>query len=159
MRVLKYIPSRMFGFLTEDGIQQVFFHLRTFRPGAVPLNFPPCSGCSLQTCDWASSAPPPIAGEMVDAIMESDPAHLNQTRAREVWRVDQPTPQSGCVETFDAHRGWGFIRGGDNHVYYLHRSEITEGRIPIIGQRVMFYVAQQQDKARACHVKVCLGVT
>jgi len=158
MRVLKYIPNRMFGFLTEDDVTQVFFHLRAFRPGNLPTNFPNCPRCNPQPCDWASSPPPPIAEEFVEAVLESDPTHPEHNRAKEVWRVTIPLPQAGLVETFDAHRGWGFIRGDDGRVYYLHRSEITEGRIPIVGQRVMFYTAKQEDKARACHVKVCLGV-
>lgn len=145
----------MFGFLIEDG-KQAFFHLRVFRPGPNHTETIICPNCTRLPCEWLQSAPPPIVGEFVDAYLEIDPTKPENVRASRVDRVIIPVPMTGIVETFDVPRGYGFIRGGDGLTYYLHRSEVVEGRIPISGQRVMFHTSERRDKARACHVKICL---
>ena len=156
MRVLKYIPGRMFGFLSETGGPQVFFHLRAFRPGNATK---PSPHLSPQLQDWLSNAPPPIIGEEVEVTLENDPDHPENTRASRVDRVNPAVALAGKVETFDVTRGYGFIHGDDGRTYYLHRSEVVEGRIPIAKQRVMFYTAERKDKARACHIKICPEVS
>jgi len=154
MRVLKYIPNRMFGFLGDDG-KQVFFHLRVFHPGPDPAPGSGCGNCAKQVCDWAAFAPPPIMGELVEAVVETDPERAGSLRAAHVERVVPAVPLSGTIDTFDIPRGYGFIKGTDGHMYYVHRSEIIDRRIPVIGQKVMFYVAERKEKARACHIKLC----
>ena len=155
MRVDKYIPGRMFGFLIAETGPQVFFHLRAFHPGAAPATPFTCPNCKTRPCDWLGTAPPPIIGETVDATLESDPVRPESLRAATVTRIVVPEPVLGTVETFDGPRGFGFIRGSDQRSYYLHRSEVVEGRIPIVGQQVMFYTAARVDKARACHIRIC----
>lgn len=152
MQVIKYIPDRMYGFLLSDtDAQEVFFHLRVFRPLS---EWPPifkCAGCKT-SCQWGESPPPPILGEWVDVELDTS---SDKPRASKIWRKKIPTPLNGNVETFDAARGYGFIQGADSITYHLHRCEIVEGRIPLTGQSLMFYAGQRQGKPRACHVKVC----
>lgn len=151
MRVVKYIPEKMYGFLLNAQEHEVFFHLRVFH-GLIQgwARDTRCSTCA--SCPWADSPPPPILGEPLMVEMDLG---AEQLRAQRVVRVDVPVAVGGSVDTFDASRGYGFIRGDDGHVYHLHRSEVTEGRIPISNQKVLFYAGVRQGKPRACHVKVC----
>jgi len=156
LQVLKYIPSRMFGFVGVPGATdpQVFFHLRVFRAGETPA-VEGCGKCAGTPCDWLAAPVLPIVGEFVTVTLEEDPTHPTRTRAALVQRNQPALLSKGTVETFDASRGYGFIKGSDSLSYYLHRSEVGEGRIPLIGQTVVFYTATRVDKARACHVKIC----
>lgn len=155
LQVQKYLPMRMYGFLASGTSPQYFFHLRVFRPGTPLATSEACRSCQHDPCAWLKVPPPPIIGETVEATLETDPEHPENFRASRVDRIIQPIPLAGTVDTFDAPRGYGFLRGSDGRTYYLHRSEVVEGRIPLVGQAVRFFVAEQRDKARACHIKIC----
>lgn len=159
MRVLKYIPDRMFGFVVDDSGQEVFFHLGSFDPGSVWLTPSLCTSCHYSgSCLWASFPPPPILGEEVDVVLDTRPAKDadKAPRAVKVARRVGPPTMTGVVDTFDPQRGYGFVKGEEDGVsYHLHSSEILDGRIPRPGQRVMFFAGLRTGKPRACHVKVC----
>lgn len=154
--VQKYIPDRLYGFTQDDQGGKAFFHLRVFRPGSTWTRCVRCSAC--ESCTWADNAPPPILGESVEVeigaerVMEGSDA---VPRAEKVTRLTVPVAISGRVDTFDAQRGFGFIQGDDGVSYHLHRSEVTEGRMPLPGSMVLFYPGIRQDRPRACHIKVC----
>lgn len=151
MRVSKYIPDRMYGFLLREDGTEVFFHLRVFHPLDEWIQDPRCPKCENK-CQWATSAPPPILGELVEVELEPEE---DKARASAVTRKETPVAIHGTVDTFDVTRGYGFLRGVDGKSYHLHRSEVTEGKIPIPGQDVMFYGGVRQGRPRACHVKIC----
>jgi len=154
MRVAKYIPDKMYGFLQTDSDDEVFFHLRVFhQPREWPGN-PVCEACKL-SCQWSEAPPPPILGEEVEVEMDTSSSQL---RAKTVTRLKAPAPVAGKIDTFDGTRGYGFIRGEDDVVYHLHRSEVVEGKLPIPGQSVMFFAGVRQDKPRACHIRICGGL-
>jgi len=151
MTVGKYIPDQMYGFLHFEGLE-VFFHLRVFRPETGWVKSPRCIQCKHGICPWADSPPPPILGEMVEVEIDTDSEKL---RAKKVLRKTAPLAVHGIVDTFDATRGYGFVKDLQGNSYHLHRSEVTEGRIPLAGQDIMFYAGIRQDKPRACYVKIC----
>ena len=167
MRIHKYIPERLYGFTVDSAGLQVFFHLGAFHPGSLPLlslpggrevkQHPTCQSCTRGSCLWAESPPPPILGEPVKVEVEIDPENTSKApRATKVLRIQTPMTLRGLVETFDATRGYGFIKGDDGTSYHLHKSELLDGRIPRTGQLVMFYAGIRLDKPRACHIKVCI---
>lgn len=156
LRVYKYIPERMYGF-AGDGTGEVFFHLRVFQPGSVWDHPTKCQSCSDEGCVWSDAPPLPIIGEEVEVIVEDGDSNRGAPRAAKVSRTNTPMTGQGQVETFDANLGYGFIRGFDGESYYLHRSEVQEGRMPLAGQIVMFYVGSRKGRPRACHVKICKG--
>lgn len=166
MRIHKYIPERLYGFTVDSEGLQVFFHLGAFQPGLPaksPLigghesKHPSCQSCTRESCLWAESPPPPVLGEPVQVEVEIDPVDTGKApRATKVLRIQTPLALRGLVETFDATRGYGFIKGDDGTSYHLHQSELLDGRIPRTGQSVMFYAGIRLDKPRACHIKVCL---
>ena len=129
MIVDKYIPSGMYGFVT-DGENRLFFHLAAFDPGAYE----------------GDSPVPPVIGEAVE--VEAGEGN----KACRVCRVDLPTQILGVVDWFDTTKGYGFIRDEQGTSFYLHRSEVLEGKLPLDGHRVSFYVGS--DSQRACHVSV-----
>lgn len=129
----------------------MFFHLRVFRPSGQWSRPSVCENCAT-VCQWSESEPPPILGEAVQVELDTK---SDRPRAAKVFRPEPPTPVSGEVETFDASRGYGFIRGEDERSYHLHRCEVTDGRMPLVGQKVMFFAGVRQGKPRACHVKIC----
>lgn len=156
MRVQKYIPERLYGFtIGEDG-QEVFFHLGSFDPGT-PLERPlQCHSCKVGECIWTRMPPPPVLGELVLVEVDLGAGDENKApRASRVTRVDSPLVVQGEVDTFDALRGYGFVNGTDGVVYHLHKSEVLEGSLPLVGQPVVFYAGLRQGRPRACHVKVC----
>ena len=157
MTVHKYIPDRMFGFVIDLAGHEAFFHLGCFDPGAVWMAHNKCEVCPHSGCSWISSPPPPILGEEVEVTV--DPHLLlipgKAPRATKVTRLVGPPALFGTVDTFDSHRGYGFVRGEDGFSYHLHSSEILDGRIPRPGQGVMFFGGVRNVRPRACHVKVC----
>lgn len=156
MRVLKYIPDKMFGFVVhpETG-RQAFFHLGVFRPGATSEGIR-CKACPPEGCDWAETPPSPILGEEVLVTVDWDASDADKApRATQVARVQPPVGLTGIVESFDSLRGFGFVVGSDACAYHLHSSEIVDNRIPVVGNTVVFYAGTRQDRPRACHVKVC----
>lgn len=153
MCIHKYIPNSLYGFAIDEDGQQVFFHLGAFNS---PLSHEIPARCrSCGKCTWGESSPPPILGEtvLVDGLSETPPNLA--PRAKSVFRDQKPVVVEGVVDVFDANRGFGFVRGHDNIIYHLHRSEMVDGRLPVPGHKVMFYAGVRQGKPRACHVKVC----
>jgi len=135
MRVLKYLPKRLFGFVVDDSGQQVFFHIRAFKWG-----------------DFSTS-PPPIIGETVDVeYNEKEPSNGKAPKARAVFRLEEPRACFGIVEDFNESRGYGFIKSDDGRSHYLHRSEMKDGRLPMPGMQVTFFEGIRQGRTRACYV-------
>jgi cold shock CspA family protein len=58
------------------------------------------------------------------------------------------------VETFNEQKGWGFILADSGESFYLHRSEVEDGRLPIPGRRVAFYRGFREKRPRACYVRM-----
>jgi len=139
MRVCKYLPSRLYGFVVDDAGTEVFFHLGVFQPG-----------------DNAQVAPaPPILGERVEVeIDEESRSEKKAPRAKRVTRTTPPQELNGKVESFDPSRGFGFIVGDDGETYHLHMSEVLGGKIPLNQKKVSFYKGLRIGKLRACHVKI-----
>ena len=156
MRIHKYIPDRMFGFVVDDSGQEAFFHLGVFDPGSVWVTHPRCATCPSK-CPWSTFPPPPILGEEVDVILDPDQDKEpgKAPKATRVTRRVGPPALFGTTHSFDRQRGYGFVTGEDGVSYHLHASEILDGRIPRPGQGVMFFAGVRQAKPRACHVKVC----
>lgn len=155
--VHKYIPEKLYGFVADlETGHEVFFHLGAFRSGilSVPGSIFPCR---RHLCSWPDAAPPPILGEPVTLLLPSDqiPGQGRAPKALQVNRLTSPSPLTGTVETFDAGRGFGFIQGTDGTGYHLHRSEVLDGRIPVVGQTGVFFSGLRQGRPRACHVRLC----
>ncbi len=142
MRVALYSPDRMYGFAEGEG-QRVFFHVESFVYGK-----------------WQSveQPPPPIIGEevLVEFGEKTDPDKA--PRATSVERTSPPLFLRGVVESFNVVKGWGFAKGTDGDSYFLHRSEVMEGKVPLPGQEVTFYRGYKKGRPRACYVK-CGKVT
>lgn len=140
MRVLKYLPRQLFGFAIDEDENQVFFHIRAFKWG-----------------DYSNKVPP-IIGETVD--VEYDPTSRSNgkaPRARLVRRVDEPRAAHGIVDDFNEGRGYGFIKTDDGRSHYLHRTEMTDGRLPMPGMRCTFFEGFRQGRTRACYVTLSEG--
>lgn len=158
MQVVKYIPDRLYGFLSDGSSRDAFFHLGVFRPGNEwGGKHPQCSICSQVGCIWPESPPPPILGEWVEVEVDFDQTSDSEKapRADRVERLSVPRAVKGTVETFDAQRGYGFVVGDDGESYHLHKSELVEDRIPRPTQVVMFYAGVRRNRPRACHARVC----
>ena len=140
MRVLKYLPKQLFGFAVEESGHQVFFHIRAFNWGSFPTH------------------PPPVVGEEVD--VDYDPGGLSNgkaPKARHVHRVTEPRASYGVIEDFNEQRGYGFIKTDDGRSHYLHRTEMTDGRLPMAGMECTFFEGFKQGRTRACYVKLSQG--
>lgn len=139
MVVEKFNPDRMYGFAVGTG-RRVFFHVDVFDRGQWPgIEVPP----------------PPIVGEPVYVTMPTgDTPEGREPRALRVTRVSRPLELRGVVEAFDVGKGWGFAAGEDGRSYYLHRSEVEEGRIPIKGRSCTFIAGYKRDRPRACYVRL-----
>ena len=138
MVVEKYVPDGLYGFLAETGVSgersahgEVFFHVSTFDPGP-----------------YVGDAPvPPIVGETVEVTIE-------EGKVVQCERLHTPVHVHGKVDWFSEQKGYGFIVSGETQ-YFLHRTEVLEGRLPLKGRRVSFYVTNQKKKPlRACYVTV-----
>lgn len=137
MWVDKYHPGKLYGFVKNESGQQVFFHIRSFQWG----------GCATY--------PPPVIGEKVAVEYDPTTAGLDQApKANSVTRLVEPIPYTGFVEDFNSDRGWGFIRTLDGRSHYLHRSEMTDGRLPMPGMKVTFYEGFRKNRTRACYVQI-----
>jgi cold shock CspA family protein len=135
MRVVKYVPARLYGFVQGTDKIEFFFHIRAFKWG-----------------DFRPTAPP-IVGEEVEVEYDVDGAHHGQApKARAVFRLHEPRASYGVVEEFHEARGYGFIRTDDGRTHYLHRSEMTDGRLPLAGMEVTFFEGFRQGRTRACYV-------
>jgi len=155
MRVLKYIPEKLYGFLRDDSGFEVFFHLATFQSGS-DVEIARCEGCpGSPRCGITGDPPPPILGELVDVEYPAGEPGGKAPRADRVERVTAPVMLVGEVESFDTQRRYGFIMGSDRVSYHLHESEVVDGRLPISGKRVIFFPGLREGRPRACHVQVC----
>lgn len=156
MVVHKYIPDKLFGFAIDPFTgRQAFFHLGAFIPGRSEER-QGCPQCPGHGCSWVSAPPPPILGEEVLVEVDLEGGEDGRApRATRVERLTKPLALIGQVDTFDPHRGFGFITGGDGESYHLHNSEVIDRRIPVTGQTVVFFGGVRQGRPRACHVKVC----
>lgn len=137
MWVEKYHPKKLYGFVQDDAGKQAFFHVRSFHWGDFP------------------TYPPPIVGERVEVEYDPETRSSDQAaKARRVARLAEPVSLSGFVEDFNPEHGWGFIRSSDGRSHYLHRSEMTDGRLPMPGTEVTFYEGFRKGRTRACYVKI-----
>lgn len=142
MKVHKYLPDKLYGFCVGDEGDQVFFYLSVFTDKREGGRFIP-----------------PILGEHVEVTyQEKMTTNGEAPRAQQVVRVTAPKQKMGIVDGFDVGHGYGFIEGDDAQKYYMHRSEVMDGRLPLKGQRVAFYVGDQQPcpdkRPRACHITI-----
>lgn len=126
-----YTPKGLYGFLSNPDGEDLYFHLSAFDPGS-----------------YVGDAPvPPIIGEQVEAVVENG-------KVIQCNRLDTPELKTGVVDWFDSDKGYGFI-AHDGAQIFLHRSEVLEGRLPLKGRRVSFYVSDKTNKQkRACYVSV-----
>lgn len=154
MRVHKYIPDKLYGFLV--GVEgEVFFHLGEFKPGSGQQVTSTCSKCPPGGCAWSQMPVPPVLGERVEVEVDLTSGKGKAPRAIRVTRLAPPKAVQGIVEIFDNSRGFGFIKDKRGISYHLHKSEILDGKIPRVGQEVSFFAGVRQGKPRACFVRVC----
>lgn len=139
MEVIKYLARQMYGFLRDDQGREAFFHLGSFRPG-----------------DEEEEPIPPLPGEEVKVDVDFDSGDEDKApRASKVQRLEKPVYLTGVVDKFDSMSGYGFIQvDGSQEMYFLHKSEIRDGKVPLVGDRVEFYAGTRGGKPRACHVLV-----
>ena len=135
MVVEKYIPKELYGFLSpSDGSKErLFFHLSAFDPGS-----------------YVGESPiPPIVGEEVEVTFTNE-------KVSQCNRIATPSSIHGFVTWFSEQKGFGFAEDDNGERYYLHRSEILDGRLPLKDRLISFYVATQAQKPpfRACYVTV-----
>ncbi len=155
MRVIKYIPDKLYGFCGDDEGFEVFFHLATFQPGT-SVDVAHCPNCHGQPrCGLPEDPPPPILGEWVQVESAAGTPGGRAPRADLVVREVTPRMIVGVVESFDTQRRYGFVMGSDQISYHLHESEVIDGRLPIAGRKIVFFPGQREGRPRACHVKVC----
>ena len=137
MIVRKYLPEKLYGFASsKEG--DAFFHLSAFKHPE-----------SLEV------PPPPIIGESVDVVL-SDPLVQGITlKAQKVIRLTHFHKLKGSVLFFNAKVGFGKIqsKGGE---YFLHRSEVQKGKLPMRGDLVSFFAVDHvgSGRPRACHVEI-----
>lgn len=141
MRVVMYSAARLYGFASPEGSEEeVFFHLESFHHGEFTTTEP---------------GPPPIVGEMVEVeYIPGSGRGGGAPRASRVVRAEPPEALVGTVESFDERKGWGFIKADNGQDFYLHRSEVEGGRLPLPGRRVSFFRGFRQGRPRACHVRL-----
>ena len=97
---------------------------------------------------------PPIIGEPVNVVYSPTDEQDRPPRARSVRRVEPPVLLEGVVDTFNPKKGWGFALTPDGVSYYLHRSEVLGGSLPLPGDKVFFYGGWKKGRPRACYVRV-----
>lgn len=159
MRVVKYIPSGMYGFVRGSQDIEIYFHLGVFNPlpAIDSQSIPRCPHCL--GCAWSQGVAPPIVGEEVEVeIVLPDAPRDRAPKAKRVTRLAPPKMVVGVVDTFDAYRGYGFVNGLDGITYHIHRSEVLGGYLPVTGQTVRFYSGTRQNRPRACHVQICTHI-
>ena len=137
LRVAKFFPSKLYGFVELPEGGEAFFHVGDFSPG-----------------QWEE--PLPIPGEFVEVNSEVEYREgKNAPRVKALVRTEPPLMVVGEVESFNPEKGWGFAMGEDAVSYYLHRSEfLSLDRIPQPGGRVKFYAGVKQNRSRACYIEV-----
>ena len=140
MKIRKYLPDKMYGFASsEEG--NIFFHLSVFKSPIESIDVPP---------------PPPVVGEEIDVILETPLGQDLTPRATRVQRIQKMVQMEGTVEFFNSKRGYGKITTPNGDEYFLHRSEVKDGKMPLAGHQVHFFAINlgHQTKPRACHVDI-----
>jgi len=139
LRVHKYLPSKLYGFCIDQEGRQVFFYLSSFVSERYGEKFTP-----------------PIPGEPVEVTYNPDVDGPKAPRAEKVVRLNPPAHKNGVISGFKVGRGYGFITGDDGDEYYLHRSEVLGGRLPMEGQHVSFVVgcSEEDQRPRACYITI-----
>ena len=130
MRVDMYSIGHGYGFCMEESGPRVFFRVEDFdgRGGVLP-----------------------IPGEPVE-VQNLLPSEGRSPRASAVRRLHVPTAALGTVLSFDVEKGWGFVECG-GVTYFLHRSDLLEKFVPVVGSTLSFYPGIRRNKPRACYVK------
>ena len=142
MKVRKYIPNKYYGFLIDSNNREAFFHTSVFEAGA------------------AEDSPPPVPNEEVLVTINFDSNSKDKVqKASRVRRLQPPWHLEGVVSFFNAEKGYGFIETDDKITYYLHRSEVLGGTLPLVGRKCSFYTSQKIRGARASYITIELGVT
>lgn len=137
MQVRKFLIRYMYGFLESEELPEVFFHLGVFHP-----------------LDCSADPVPPLPGEWVDVEVDLDKASENRApRATKVQRLTPPARLAGVVENFNHKAGYGFVRSGGES-FFLHKSEIRDGKTPVVGDSVNFFVGKKSGNSRACYVSI-----
>jgi len=138
-RVHKFLSGQDYGFLINEEGTEVYFHIEVFNPGS-----------------FTATPVPPLQGELVEATVSETPRPNGKApKAKRVVRLEAPEQLIGAVEAFNPKTGFGFIVGENGKSYYLHRSEVKDGRLPLPGKQTRFYVgAKQGDRPRACSVEI-----
>ena len=126
-KVVKYIPHKMYGFLS-DGEAVVFFHLSQFN----------------------KTPPEPIVGEQVEYTIHT--SKTGKTYCTGVVRLTKPLKLKGVVCHFDGTKGYGKIEACDGSHHFLHRSEMADGRHPSKGSEVLFYKGTLKGENRAVYI-------
>ena len=130
-QIKMYNPEGLYGFLSNPEGSDLHFHLSSFDPGSYSGDFPI----------------PPIVGETVEVVVENN-------KVVQCNRITTPSVREGVVKWFDSDKGYGFIEFESKQIF-LHRSEVLEGRLPLKGRRVSFYMADGENKSdRACYISV-----
>ena len=137
MRVDKFLPDKLYGFVVDDTGTQVFFHLGVFQS---PFQQEPF--------------PPPIVGEQVEVEVLPRQRPDQAAKASKVTRTSPAVTLYGTVESYDQRTGYGFVSAEKGESHYLHASEVLDGRLPLKGSRVRFYSGFKNGRPRACHVEV-----
>lgn len=122
----------MYGFASDDEYN-VFFHIHVFSVGEF-------------------SKAPPIVGEPVEVIFNPQTSGKAAPPAQAVSRLEEPKSYFGTVDSFRASTGYGFIRTEDDQTFFLHRTQMMDGRFPQIGMKVHFYAGDFDGRLRAYHV-------
>lgn len=134
MLVEVYSPSGGYGFCVGENTPRVYFAADAFAR-------------------TAADEPPPVLGEPVDVRevrASTDPKKAD--KARQVVRTQPPVKVEGRVHSFDHRAGWGFISGLDGKQYFLHRSDMVQPWLPLVGDGVEFYAGFKNQRPRACYV-------
>ena len=126
-KIVKYIPHKMYGFISLEG-GYVFFHLSQFK----------------------SAPPEPIVGEHVEYVLKTSSS--GKTSCLQVTRLSDPLRLKGVVCHFDSAKGYGKIEAEDGSCYFLHRSEMLDGRLPSKGSEVLFYKGVLKGENRAVYI-------
>lgn len=135
MLVEVYSPSGGYGFCVGEGTPRVYFAADAFTR-------------------TAADEPPPVLGERVDVRdvrPSTDPKKA--AKAKQVIRLTPPTKVAGQVQSFDHRAGWGFVAGADDKQYFLHRSDMVQPWLPLVGDRVVFFAGYKGERPRACYVR------
>jgi cold shock CspA family protein len=133
MTVYRYYPQQQYGF-ARCSQGEMFFHLSSFHDGGTGI--------------------PPLLGESVLVEGVLGPTHRRSLRAARVTRLIPPVALVGEVVSYNHNNRYGFVLTPNGDAYHLHTSEVLDGRLPLVGDRVHFYHGLREEKPRACYVRI-----